>query len=271
MQDYTVTLNTAVAIAREAGALLMDGFGRTISFETKSSAVDFVTEYDKSAEKLITKRLTSAFPAHNLVGEEGASKNGDSDYRWYIDPLDGTNNFAHGLPVFCVSLALYKNNQPQIGIIYQPVLDECFTAITGQGAYLERGGKRTRLAVSTTASLTQSLIATGFPYDHQTSAHNNVAQLGAMLRQVQGIRRAGSAALDLAYVAAGRHDGYWEFKLHSWDVAAGVLLVQEAGGLVTHVDGTPYQIAPRLALIASNKRIHDPIQTTLATVAIPDS
>jgi myo-inositol-1(or 4)-monophosphatase len=269
MLDYTATLTIATAIAREAGALLMDGFGRKIAFETKSSAIDFVTEYDKSAEKLITEHLTTTFPSHGLIGEEGASKEGSSDYRWYIDPLDGTNNFAHGLPVFCVSLALYKNDVPIIAVIYQPVLDELFTAIIGQGAYLDFRGKHSRMSVSSTDILTHSMVATGFPYDHQWSEHNNVAQLGAMLRQVQGIRRAGSAALDMAYVAAGRLDGYWEFKLHSWDVAAGVLLVQEAGGLVTHVDGTPYQIAPRLALIASNNRIHDAIQSTLATVAIP--
>lgn len=269
MLDYTATLNIATVIAREAGALLMDGFGRKITFETKSSAIDFVTEYDKSAEKLITDRLTTTFPTHSLVGEEGASKAGISDYLWYIDPLDGTNNFAHGLPVFCVSLALYENDLPVIGIIYQPVLDECFTAIAGHGAFLECRGKRSRLAVSTTDNLTQSIVATGFPYDHQWSAHNNVAQFGAMLPQVQGIRRAGSAALDLAYVAAGRLDGYWEFKLHSWDVAAGILLVQEAGGVVTHVDGSPYQIAPRLDLITSNGFVHDTMQTTLASVQIP--
>ena len=250
MLDYTATLNIATTIAREAGALLMDGFGRKIAFETKSSPIDFVTEYDKSAEKQITERLVAAFPTHSLVGEEGASKNGSSNYRWYIDPLDGTNNFAHGLPIFCVSLALYENESPLIAVIYQPVLDECFTAIAGHGAFLECRGKRTRLAVSATDNLTQSIVATGFPYDHQWSAHNNVTQLGAMLPQVQGIRRAGSAALDLAYVAAGRLDGYWEFKLHSWDVAAGVLLVQEAGGVVTGVDGSPYQIATRLDLIA---------------------
>lgn len=267
--DMQLILNKATQIAREAGALLMDGFGRNHTIHTKSSAIDYVTEYDTAAEALITQRLANTFPDHGLIGEEGARRSGTGTLHWYVDPLDGTNNFAHGLPVFCVSMALYDAERPLVAVVYQPVLDECFSAIAGQGAYLLRDNTRARLHVSSTDTLTRSIIATGFPYDHQTSPHNNTAHLAAMLRQVQGIRRAGSAALDLAYVAAGRLDGYWEFKLHSWDVAAGILLVEEAGGRVTQVNGSPYSLAPRLELIASNGALHDAIHATLATVPVP--
>jgi len=252
--DLEFVLDTAVTIAREAGALLHEGFGQEKEITAKSSAVDSVTQFDQAAEALIVDRLQAAFPEHVLVGEEGGTMNGEGDgrYTWHIDPLDGTTNFVHGFPVFCVSLALVAEARPLVGVIYDPIRDECFTAVAGQGAYLN--GRQ--LHVSRADSLIRSLLATGFPYDRHTSDHDNVAQLARFLKRVHGVRRAGSAALDLAYVAAGRLDGYWEYKLNSYDVAAGVLLVQEAGGQVTEMDGRTVQIAPQMALVASNGRIH---------------
>ncbi len=244
--------DTAVAIAREVGALLRDGFGREKEITEKATAVDWVTQYDQQAEALIVSRLRAAYPDHTLVGEEGGTTAGSSPYTWHIDPLDGTTNFAHGFPVFCVSLALVEGARPLVGVIVDPMREECFTAVAGQGAWLN--GRR--LHVSQAEILLRSLLATGFPYDRHTSDLDNVAQLTRFLKRAHGIRRAGAAALDMAYVAAGRLDGYWEYKLKSYDVAAGVLLVQEAGGQVTEMDGRPVQIAPEMAVVASNGRIH---------------
>jgi len=267
--DFQKTLTTAVAIAKEAGALLRDGFGQNKNIINKSSAIDLVTQYDQDAEKLITTRLILAFPTHRIIGEEGGEEGGEqagreTDYVWYVDPIDGTTNFAHGFPHFCVSMALYAAEKPLVGVIYDPIKDELFTAVAGFGAQLTNGkGFPQPLQVSQAPDLLHSLLATGFPYDRHTSGLNNVTQLGRMLNKAQGVRRPGSAALDLAYVAAGRIDGYWEFKLKTWDAAAGVLLVQEAGGRVTMIDGAPYQPEPVLHLIASNVHIHSEMLQTL--------
>lgn len=261
--DLKPILTTGVAIAREAGALLRDGLGQGLSIQEKGTAVDWVTQFDQQAESLIVSRLQAAFPDHGLVAEEGSRANGDSPLTWYIDPLDGTNNFAHGLPVFCVSLALFEGNKPLVGIIYDPMRDECFSGASGLGATLTTATATTPLQVSQATNLVHSLLATGFPYDRHTTEMDNVAPLVRFLKQVQGIRRAGSAALDMAYVAAGRLDGYWEFKLKSWDIAAGVLLVQEAGGQVTLLDGSPFALSSSVSLMASNGRIHPLMLDTL--------
>ncbi len=258
--NLNFVLDTAVPIAREAGALLREGYGREKEIAVKGTAVDWVTQFDQQAETLIVSRLRAAFPDHTLVGEEGGTTAGSSAYTWHIDPLDGTTNFAHGFPVFCVSLALVEGTRPLLGVIYDPLREECFTAVAGQGAWLN--GRR--LHVSQADSLIRSLLATGFPYDRHTAEHDNVAQMARFLKKAHGIRRAGAAALDMAYVAAGRLDGYWEFKLKSYDVAAGVLLVQEAGGQVTDMDGRAVQIAPEMALVASNGRIHAAMLAVLA-------
>jgi myo-inositol-1(or 4)-monophosphatase len=251
--------NTAVAIAQEAAELLRAGYGHGRAIAAKSSAIDLVTEYDGRAEALIVGRLREAFPDHRLVGEEGSQIGGDSPYVWIIDPLDGTTNFAHGFPMFAVSIALYERDKPLVGVVYDPLREECFAAAAGHGAVLIDGrGQATPLHVSTAATLTESLLATGFPYDRHTAELNNIRQLEAFLKRAQGIRRAGSAALDLAYVAAGRLDGYWEFKLYLWDMAAGALLVQEAGGRVTDIAAqTPGHPPGRHALVASNPAIHE--------------
>lgn len=259
MPDSQQIVETAVAIAQEAGALLMDGFGRAKQIERKSSAVDWVTQYDKASEELITGRLRAAFPDHALVGEEGTNTGPVGGYRWYIDPLDGTGNYAHGFPIFCVSMGLYHDNEPLLGVIYDPVLDECFTAIAGQGAYLTTPRGRRRLQVTAETELVAGLLATGFPYDVHTSPRNNLDYFSRFVLRAQGIRRPGSAALDVAYVAAGRLDGYWELKVYSWDMSAAILMVQEAGGWVTFLDGRPITLEHRFDILVSNGHLHEPM------------
>ena len=280
--DLAHAHTVAVSAADEAGALLRRGINERKVVSRKSSAVDLLTEHDQAAEALISERLRRAFPDHRLVTEEGTqlgaqegAENGGEDsgdglptgeYTWYVDPLDGTNNFAHGFPVFAVSIALYQAGRPLLGVVYDPMRDECFSAISGQGATVRSAGGRQAIRVSQEMNLLDSLLATGFPYDRHQTTDDNIAQLTAFLKTARGIRRPGAAALDMAYVAAGRLDGYWEFKLSSWDIAAGACLVQEAGGLVTGVDGAPWQIAPKVALIASNGHIHRAMQTVLRSV-----
>lgn len=264
--------DVAVTTAREAGALLRRGVETQKSLSRKSSAVDLVTEYDHRAEALISERLGATFPTHRFVAEEGsqnglAVKAGQDGYCWYIDPLDGTNNYAHGFPVFAVSLALYRQEKPLIGVIFDPMRDECFSAINGRGARLSANGATSNLQVSQNSTLLESLLATGFPYDRHHTNQDNIAQFTGFLKTARGIRRAGSAALDLAYVAAGRLDGFWEFKLNSWDVAAGVLLVKEAGGHVTGIDGRSWRLSPKVSMVASNGRIHPAMLAVLARVA----
>ncbi len=260
--DTIETKTIAITIAREAGALLREGFRQAKDINAKSSAIDLVTQYDTEAETLIVGRLRQAFPQDAIVGEEGGSQNyrdnGDSRL-WLVDPLDGTINFAHGYPAFAVSLALYDGEKPLVGVVYDPLRDECFHGASGHGAFLSTGDNEERLQVSTNGELVHSLLATGFPYDRHHSRRDNVPEFTAFLKRAQGIRRGGAAALDVAYVAAGRMDGYWEYKLGSWDVAAAALLVQEAGGRLSAMDGSPFRLQPTQPneLIASNGRIHD--------------
>jgi len=263
------TSKTAIDISRETAALLIDGMRESKTLETKSSAIDLVTPYDREAEALIIERLRAAFPDHDYIAEEGEyGAIAEGGYVWYIDPIDGTNNFAHGIPFFAISLALYRGREPLFGLVHDPLRDEIFYAIVGRGAYLvTQNERRQRLAVSRAESLLQCLLASGFPYDRHTSQLDNVAQFAAFLKRAQGVRRMGAAALDLAYVAAGRLDGYWEYKLSSWDVAAGVLLVQEAGGRVTDLEGQPFQLTRAPELVASNGRVHEQMLGILAGVA----
>jgi myo-inositol-1(or 4)-monophosphatase len=268
--DLAQITKTAIDIAREAGDLLREGFGRAGAIGSKSSSIDLVTEYDLATEALITGRLQSAFPTHSLIGEEGGQlATGTDSLTWYIDPLDGTNNFAHGLPVFVVSLGLYTGNEGLVGVIYDPLRDDCFYATQGEGAYRVTGQQPpVRLRVSQAQTLEQSLLATGFPYDRHTSDQDNMVQLAAFLKRAQGLRRMGSAALDLAYVAAGRLDGYWEYKLYRWDVAAGLLLVQEAGGVISDTQGALVNMtADRLSVVAANAQMHDRILAVIRQVA----
>src|SRR5579862_5700768 len=226
-------------IAREAGTLLMEYFDKNIKIEYKGVA-NLVTEADRKSETLIRERILGLWPGHDILGEEEGLHDSGSDYRWYVDPLDGTTNFAHGYPVFCVSIGLEHKGKRIAGAIYDPTRDELFSAEAGGGA--ELNGKTIR--VSKTDNLAEALVATGFP-TKKRHKNPNIHFYHHFTMRTHGIRRGGSAALDLAYVACGRYDAYWEFILNPWDTAAGVLLVEEAGGKVTGVYNTPFEIASR--------------------------
>jgi len=247
-EDY---LSPMQELAREAGSLLMSYFGR-VSIEYKGD-VDLVTQADRSAEKMIVERIRKQWPEHDLIGEEGSRRETGNDFRWYIDPLDGTTNFAHGYPVFCVSLALEYRGERIAGVIFDPTRDEMFAAEKGSGALLN--GKPAR--VSSTPRLKESLVATGFP-SHKRHKNPNINFYHQITLRSHGVRRAGSAALDLCYTACGRFDAYWEFNLNPWDTAAGVLLVQEAGGRVTNFSGGPFNIDSR-EVLASNTVLHEEV------------
>lgn len=236
-------------LAREAGALLMSFFGK-VSIEYKGD-VDLVTQADRASEKMIVERIRKQWPEHDLIGEEGSRRETGSDFRWYIDPLDGTTNFAHGFPVFCVSMALEYKGERIAGVIFDPTRNEMFAAEKGSGALLN--GKPAR--VSATPRLKESLVATGFP-SHKRHKNPNINFYHQITLRSHGVRRAGSAALDLCYLSCGRFDAYWEFNLNSWDTAAGVLLVEEAGGKVTNFTGGPFHIDSR-EVLGSNTLLHD--------------
>jgi myo-inositol-1(or 4)-monophosphatase len=236
-------------IAREAGALLMEFFRRRVKIEYKGDA-DLVTEADRTSEKLILERIRKQWPSHDVIGEEGARVETGGDYRWYVDPLDGTTNFAHGFPVFCVSLGLAFQGKRKAAVVYDPTRDELFAAERGKGAVLN--GEK--IEVSKTPKLRQSLVATGFP-SHKRHKNPNIYFYHQLTLRSHGVRRAGSAALDLAYVAAGRLDGFWEFNLNAWDTAAGILVVEEAGGKVSGFRGEELVITDR-DVVASNPLIH---------------
>jgi myo-inositol-1(or 4)-monophosphatase len=249
----------AAEIAREAGARLREYFIAGVETEYKGD-VDLVTVADRTVEKLIKSRLGEVFPEHGIYGEEGTRERMDSEYRWYVDPLDGTTNFAHGFPQFCVSMGLEhrpKSGRPGddgtlvAGVIYDPMRDELFTAERGRGAQVN--GKPAR--VSRVAELAEALLATGFP-SRKRHASPNIHFYHEFTLRSHGVRRAGSAALDLAYVATGRLDAFWEFNLNPWDTAAGILLVEEAGGRVTDFAGAHFRLASD-EILASNGLIQD--------------
>jgi myo-inositol-1(or 4)-monophosphatase len=243
------------AIAREAGALLMDHFHQHLKVEYKGDA-DLVTAADRAAELLIRDRIREQWPTHDVLGEEQGLSDQGSEYRWYVDPLDGTTNFAHGYPVFCVSIALERQAREQKGeriaaVIYDPTRDELFSAEAGGGARLN--GET--IHVSKTAALKESLLATGFP-SQKRHKNPNIYFYHQITLRTHGVRRAGSAALDLCNVACGNFDGFWEFNLNPWDTAAGVLIVEEAGGKVTRFDGSPFELNSR-ETVATNGLMHE--------------
>jgi myo-inositol-1(or 4)-monophosphatase len=252
-------LEPAIAIARESGALLAEMFKTPLEISYKRP-LDLVTEADRRSEALIVERLYKHFPSHAVVSEEGGGQKIPSDYCWYVDPLDGTTNFAHKFPVFCVTLGLAYRDEMIAGVVYDPARGEMFTAEKGAGAFLN--GQR--LHVSKTAKLSESLLATGFPpFDHN---HDLNAQLFFLFTtKSHGIRRPGSAALDLCSVAAGRFEAFWELKLNSWDKAAGSLLITEAGGRVTDLAGGPSKIEAS-EILASNGLVHDEMLPVFAEV-----
>jgi myo-inositol-1(or 4)-monophosphatase len=241
------------AIAREAGALLLQYFHQKLKIEYKGEA-DLVTAADQASEALIRQRVSAQFPSHDVLGEEQGLKDRGSEYRWYVDPLDGTTNFAHGYPVFCVSLALEHRSTSVrriAAVVYDPTRDELFSAEQGRGALLNG----VPIRVSKIAQLKESLLATGFP-SYKRHHNPNIYFYHQITLRTHGVRRAGSAALDLCNVACGRFDGFWEFNLNPWDTAAGVLIIEEADGKVTRFDGSPFEIDSRETL-ASNGLLHE--------------
>jgi myo-inositol-1(or 4)-monophosphatase len=258
------------AIAREAGALLVHYFHQHLKIEYKGDA-DLVTAADRAAEVLIRERIREQWPTHDVLGEEQGLSDQGSEYRWYVDPLDGTTNFAHGYPVFCVSLGLEYQGRVIAAAVYDPTRDELFSAERGRGAQLNGEA----IHVSKTAALKEGLLATGFP-SHKRHKNPNIYFYHQITLHSHGVRRAGSAALDLCNVASGRFDGFWEFNLNPWDTAAGVLIVEEAGGRVTRFDGSAFEIDSRETL-ASNGLIHDALLREFADIfagrgleALPD-
>jgi len=250
-RDPAALRDAAIAFAREAGAILREGFGRTHVAEHKG-AIDLVTEYDKRSEALVLGRIRERFPDHRVLAEESGTQGGTGAVRWVIDPLDGTTNFAHNYPFFCVSIGVEVDGRMVAGAIYDPVRDEMFAAADRRGATLNGAPIR----VSTVSTLQDALLVTGFPYDVREHPDRHLGPFRAFLTRAQALRRDGSAALNLAYLAMGRFDGFWELWLSPWDLAAGTLIVQEAGGTVTRWDGTPFSIEGR-ELLASNGRLHE--------------
>ncbi len=246
MPDF---LAIAVEIARDAGSLLLPYFDRRVRVEYKGD-VDLVTEADRASERLIVERLRARFGDHAIVAEEGGERPGGSAYCWYVDPLDGTTNFAHGFPVWCISIGLERSGEMIAGVVYDPVRNELFTAEKGAGAFLNNRAIR----VSAIGGLAESLLATGFP-SHRRHRNPNIHFYHQMNMRSHGVRRAGAAALDLCYVACGRVDGYWEFNLNPWDMAAGMVLVKEAGGRVTDVRGGAHWVSSD-SILASNGLVH---------------
>jgi myo-inositol-1(or 4)-monophosphatase len=287
-QELATALDLALEAARAAGELLALGFagdgpgaipgavpgaqlGRRHHADAKSNEFDLVTDYDRRSEALIVDYLRAAFPADAIVAEEGGLRAGDDRsgaprVRWLVDPLDGTTNFAHGIPVFCVSIAREVDGVVDVGVVHAPVLGLTFSAVRGGGARLN--GEHLR--VSDERALARSLLGTGFPTDRSLAGDNNFEQFAALQQQARAVRRFGSAAFDLALVARGTFDGFWETKLKPWDLAAGVLLVVEAGGRVTGWHGEPLRL-DRGAIVASNGRIHDQVLAVLAEAGIPPS
>ena len=253
-------LETAVEIAREAGALLANFFERRIPFELKGD-FDLVTEADRTSERLVVERLRTHFPSHGIVAEEGGGHESSSEFRWYVDPLDGTTNFAHGFPMFNVTLGLERAGEIIAGVVYDPIRGEMFSAERGSGAWLNNR----RIHVSKATGLADSLGSTGFP-SKKRHQNVNIHFYHQMAMASHGVRRTGSAAIDLAYVASGRLDVFWEFGLNPWDMAAGILLVTEAGGKVTDMNGAPHRILASRHLLADNGAIHEDVLALFAEI-----
>jgi myo-inositol-1(or 4)-monophosphatase len=257
-----VYLATAIEAVVRAGEAQMAHLGGSLRID-KKGAIDLVTEMDVEIERAFRAMIAERFPSHVVLGEEFAEsgdRNAESRYCWVLDPIDGTTNYAHGLPIFCASLALEVDGQPVVGAVYDPNRRELFTAERGQGAWLNG----TPLHVSAASELIDSLLVTGFHYDIHRDSSELIGLFGEFISRARAVRRLGSAALDLCYVAAGRFDAFWEHKLQPWDVAAGALIVQEAGGVVTTIDGAPFGSRAG-SVLASNGHIHSDMLNTIAT------
>jgi myo-inositol-1(or 4)-monophosphatase len=251
---------TAIKAARAAGALMRERLGKIKNVDYKG-AFNIVTDVDKGSERLILEILRAEFPDYSVLAEEGGAMDSSSNKRWYIDPLDGTTNYTHSYPFFCVSIGLEDAGKMVAGVVYNPIADEMFWAERGNGAWLNQS----EIRVSSAGSLTTSLLATGFPNDTKKAADDNMARFVTLTDLSHGVRRDGAAALDLCFVACGRLDGFWETKLSPWDTAAGMVLVEEAGGKVTDLNGSPFDLSAGY-ILATNGLIHDEVISTLGTI-----
>lgn len=253
MNDLRGLLEFASEISLGAGKILLRGFRSDKTIISYKEKNNLVTNIDKESEEYLFNNIRKHYPGHAIIAEEGSRTDFQGDFIWYVDPLDGTTNFAHGLPLFCISIGVYsvELEKTVAGVVYDAFHNELFTALRGGGSFLNYSP----IHVSDTVDLGISLLATGFPYDKMTSPENNLDKFNRFLPRIRCIRRMGSAAIDLSYVAAGRLDGYWEFKLNPWDIAAGSLLVEEAGGSVSRFDGGLFSPVCR-EIVASNSKIH---------------
>lgn len=254
--DTSSLLLNAISWAREAGAVHLRYFrGSELNVKSKLNDSDVVTAADKAAEKLIVDHIRRTYPAHSILSEESGEENRASEYRWVIDPLDGTTNFSQGLPLFSVSIGLERNGETLLGVVYAPYVNELFHAVKGEGAYLN--GEPIKASAKT--ELGECVVSTGFPVDKDINPDNNVDNLTSVLPYVRGMRRLGSAAIDLSYVGAGFLDGYWELNLHEWDVSAGLLIAEEAGARFTH-----FRSDRNISVVASCAGIHDRLLSMLS-------
>ena len=244
-------IDDIIQISKEAGELIRNAFGKTHSVEFKTNELNLVTETDKASEKLITDFVKRKYPSHGILAEEGSEANRSAEYLWVIDPLDGTTNFAHGLPIFSVSIGVQKNGETIRGVVYDVMRDVIFSSEKGNGSF-ENGNK---ISVSKNENLSHSVLVTGFPYDIKDNPDKASERFVAFLKEARAIRRLGSAAIDFCYVANGVFDGFWEVSLHPWDMCAGKLIVEEAGGLVTNFNGKPINIYSK-QILATNGLVH---------------
>jgi len=252
------TLNDLEYLARQAGKILRASFGQRLNIDHKG-VIDLVTDADHRSEVYLLGEIQRRFPDHKIIAEESGETAGADGQVWYIDPLDGTVNYAHGLPVYSVSIGYAEAGRMRLGVVYDPMRDECFSGQADRGAWLN--GKA--LHVSEAHNLDQGLLVTGFPYDIRTNPQNNLDHYARFALRSQGVRRLGSAALDLCYVAAGRFDGYWELRMNAWDVAAGGLIAEQAGARVTNVAGGADYISPPQSILAANPHIHQQMLAVL--------
>lgn len=257
MSEYLTILEKAKAWAKEVGELQLEGLADILTVNRKSSEYDLVTNIDTRSEQELIKRIKEAYPDHAILSEESGLSGKVTEYLWIIDPLDGTVNYAHRYPVFCISLALQYHGEVVLGVVYAPALRELFEAVKGHGAYLNG----VKMQVGKVNELSKAILATGFPYDKANDPENNLNYFNHLVPRINGIRRTGSAAYDLCNVAAGRFNGYWEFKMNRWDIAAGVLMVKEAGGEVVHLPSKK-----GIGLIAGNNKICKLIHQELVKV-----
>jgi len=254
-------INDIIQISKEAGELIRNAFGKTHSVEFKTNELNLVTETDKASEKLITDFIRKKYPSHGVLAEEGSESNKSAEYLWVVDPLDGTTNFAHGLPIFSVSIGLQKNGETIAGVVYDVMRNVLYSAEKGSGSF----ENEKRINVSTNENIGHSILVTGFPYDVKLNPDKAYERFIAFLKQARAIRRLGSAAIDFCYAANGVFDGFWEVSLHPWDICAGKLIVEEAGGLVTDFDGNKIDIYSK-RILASNGAIHQKMIEVLKNV-----